>query len=91
MHRLINAEWLSSVTAAVIQYASIDLQSGIQGHKPELYADNVLFVIMAVGIGMKLVLWIFCARINKTLQSDTIGIKRIASVFFRGWMNGCTH
>ncbi len=58
---------------AVIQYASIDLQSGIQGHKPQLYADNSLYAIMGLGIGMKLLLWLFCARVNQTLQSDSIG------------------
>jgi len=58
---------------AVIQYACIDLQSGIQGHKPQLYADNSLYAIMGLGIGMKLLLWLFCARVNQTLQSDSIG------------------
>jgi len=63
---------MSMASIEVIQYASIDLQSGIQGHKPQLYADNSLYAIMGLGIGMKLLLWLFCARVNQTLQSDSI-------------------
>jgi divalent metal cation (Fe/Co/Zn/Cd) transporter len=58
----------------VIQYSCVDLYNGINGDKPFLNVDTDLYIILGVGIVLKLLLWIYCLRINASaaLSSDTV-------------------
>jgi divalent metal cation (Fe/Co/Zn/Cd) transporter len=56
-----------------MQFSAVDLYNGINGRLPELDVPMTLYIIMGVGIVMKYVLWLYCLRLNKAINSDTIG------------------
>lgn len=62
-----------SILLSVIQFSCVDLMDGLEGHKPELYVTIGLYCIMATAIGLKFALWVYCARLNVSLQSDSLG------------------
>ena len=64
----------------MIQFSCVDLTDGLEGHKPDLYVSFGLYCIMAAAIGLKFALWIFCARLNASLQSDSLGMFHVDDV-----------
>ncbi len=64
---------LTSMHSPVIQYSIVDLVGGINGHLPYLNVEMDMYVILGVGIFLKLFLWIYCQRISVELKSDMVG------------------
>lgn len=56
----------------VMQYSATDLYYGINGDLPKLNIPTSLYIILGMGIVMKFFLWLFCAHVNRTLQSDSV-------------------
>lgn len=63
---------MSMASVEVIQYSCIDLYSGLTGNIPELNVDQDLYIILGLGIFMKLVLYIFCRYANRSVRSDSL-------------------
>jgi divalent metal cation (Fe/Co/Zn/Cd) transporter len=57
----------------IIQYSCTDLASGFSGKIPAIHTDAVMYSILSIGIGLKLVLWIYCKYIYERTKSDTLG------------------
>jgi cation diffusion facilitator family transporter len=57
----------------VIQFSIQDLISGFEGQIPFLDVGVELFAIMGVGIGLKLVLYLYCQWAKDIVRSDIIG------------------
>ena len=55
-----------------MQFSVSDLYSGFNGRIPPLDMPTILYVIMILGIGMKFLLWIYCIKLNATLNSDSV-------------------
>lgn len=54
----------------VIQFSIVDLINGFEGNLPELNIDTETYIILGVGILMKLVLWLYCKYV--ATSTDTI-------------------
>lgn len=63
---------MSMASVEVIQYSIIDIYGGLHGHIPKLNVDVVLYVILGLGIFLKLFLWLFCIHVNRTANSDML-------------------
>lgn len=64
---------MSMASIEVIQFSGTDLYAGfVEHHLPTLNVDINLYVILGIGIVMKFFLWLFCLKLNETIQSDMI-------------------
>lgn len=55
-----SATLMIMASVEVIQMAAVDIFDGMHGKFPELSVDLYLYVILGVGIAMKVVLWYYC-------------------------------
>lgn len=63
---------MSMASVEVIQYSCIDLYSGFTGNIPELEVGEDMYIILGLGIFMKLVLYLFCQYTNGLVRSDSL-------------------
>jgi divalent metal cation (Fe/Co/Zn/Cd) transporter len=56
----------------VIQFSGVDLNEGLHGNIPELNVDIVVYVLIVLGIILKLALYLFCTWAQKVLDSDML-------------------
>lgn len=57
---------------SVIQYSAIDIYDGILRGRLELDVTFYSYLILSLGIFLKIVLFLFCNAVNRTLKSDTL-------------------
>ena len=63
---------MSMASVEVIQYSCIDLYSGFTGNIPELEVGEDMYIILGLGIFMKLALYLFCQYTNRLARSDSL-------------------
>lgn len=60
----------------VVQFSFADLYNGIKGNIPEISRGFVVYIIMGIGVGIKLALYLYCMVCNKTpdgkVKSDMV-------------------
>jgi len=66
------ASIMSMTSIEVIQFSCVDLWDGFQGRIPHIELSTALYFILALAIGLKLVLWIYCKRVNQEKGSDML-------------------
>jgi len=65
---------MSMASIEVVQYSASDLYVGfLFGQLPELDVTYVMYLILGIGIFMKLFLWIYCSYVGKMVHSDSLG------------------
>jgi hypothetical protein len=69
---LVCAFIMSFASIEVIQFSTVDIINGINGNKPHLEVGMVLYVILFIGIIMKLALFIYCRYVNLTAKNDML-------------------
>jgi cation diffusion facilitator family transporter len=69
---LATASIMSMASVEVIQYSASDLYYGFRGDKPVLHVTYTMYLILAVGIGLKLVLYIYCRKVYDRTKSDSL-------------------
>ena len=56
----------------VIQFSIIDIIDGVNGAIPYIEVDALVFSLLGVGIGLKVILYFFCIWAQKVLSSDAL-------------------
>ena len=69
---LASAGIMTMASIEVIQFACLDLMNGFEGRIPRLDVDGGMYAILAVGILLKVVLYIYCTYANKIAESDSM-------------------
>lgn len=64
---------MSMASVEIIQYSAADVYAGFNGHIPEIHTGAVMYSILVIGIGLKLVLYLYCKYIYDKTKSDTLG------------------
>lgn len=55
---------MSMASIEVIQFSIVDLYNGFNGNIPKILIDTQLYIILFVGIALKLILYIYCRNIQ---------------------------
>jgi cation diffusion facilitator family transporter len=63
---------MSMASIEVIQFSITDLVMGFMGEIPELEVGIDLYVILGVGVFLKLCLFLYCRFVNARIRSDTL-------------------
>lgn len=63
---------MTVVSVEVIQFSIQDLVDGFAGHPPKLSIDAVIYVILGLGIILKVILYFFCEWARHVLKSDIL-------------------
>jgi divalent metal cation (Fe/Co/Zn/Cd) transporter len=63
---------MSFASIEVIQFSMVDIINGINGNKPNLEVGMMLYVILFIGIILKLALFIYCRYVNLTAKNDML-------------------
>jgi cation diffusion facilitator family transporter len=62
-----------AASTEVVQFSALDLYHGmVYKEYPELEVGTAMYVILAMGIGMKGLLWAYCLWANKVAENDTL-------------------
>jgi divalent metal cation (Fe/Co/Zn/Cd) transporter len=69
---LASASIMIMASIEVIQFSCQDLADGFGGNIPDLYVDTLVFSLLGFGIGIKLVLFLFCTWAQKIIDSDAL-------------------
>jgi divalent metal cation (Fe/Co/Zn/Cd) transporter len=69
---LATASIMSLASVEVIQYAATDLYYGVLGDIPHLHVSITMYIILGVGIFLKLVLWFYCSWVHRRTRSDSM-------------------
>jgi divalent metal cation (Fe/Co/Zn/Cd) transporter len=56
----------------VIQFSVVDLYNGIMGHKPVLDVGLEMYIVLGIGILLKLFLYFYCQWAKQILRSDML-------------------
>lgn len=69
---LATASIMSLASIEVVQYSASDLYFGLNGKIPVLEVSLITYVILGVGIGLKMILYIYCSRVSRLTKSDSL-------------------
>ena len=69
---LASAGIMTMASIEVIQFSCIDLVDGIEGQIPRLDISTEMYLVLSVGIFLKMLLYIYCSYVNKIADSDAL-------------------
>jgi hypothetical protein len=72
---------MSVASLEVIQYSVIDIWDGLKGDEPVIIVDFHLYVILGIGILLKLMLFLYCSwAVNVIKQSSVSGTDMLSAL-----------
>ena len=69
---LASAGIMTMASIEVIQFACIDLIEGLEGRIPILDIAAEMYIVLSIGIFLKVILYIYCSYVNKLADSDAL-------------------